>query len=52
MKKQNKPNIFKMELIDNTHLDSFNETTKLEKRFYGEREDGQIMTIEDFFYYC
>ena len=52
MKKQNKPNIFKMELIDNTHLDTYNETVKLEKRFYGEREDGQIMTIEDFFYYC
>ena len=51
-KMEKRPNIIRFEFIDNTHLDEFNETCKMEKQFYGEREDGQVITIEDFFYYC
>lgn len=47
-----KPNIFKIELIDNTNLDIYNESFKLEKKFYGKQQDGQILDIESFFYYC
>lgn len=40
------------ELIDNTHKDVYNESCKLQKVWYGEENDGQIMSIETFYYMC
>ena len=40
------------ELIDNTHKDAYNESCKLQKVWYGEENDGQIMSIETFYYMC
>lgn len=48
----NKPNKIIFILEDNTHLDQFNESCKLEKQWYGEQDDGQILTIEDYYYRC
>lgn len=48
----NKPNKIIFILEDNTRLDQFNESCKLEKQWYGERDDGQILTIEDYYYRC
>lgn len=47
-----KPNGMIFQLIDNTRLDQFNETCKLEKIWYGEQEDGQIMDIETYYNFC
>lgn len=47
-----KPNKIKFELIDNTRLNTFNETCKIEKAWYGEMEDGQILDIETYHTYC
>lgn len=47
-----KANKLIFELEDNTRLDQFNESCKLEKKWYGEEEDGQILTIEDYYYRC
>lgn len=46
------PNIMKFELIDNTRKDIYNETCIMEKRFYGETDDGQIMDIETYYIMC
>lgn len=48
----NKPNKIIFILEDNTRLDQFNESCKLEKQWYGEQDDGQILTIEDYYYRC
>lgn len=45
-------NIMKFELIDSTRLNSYNESCKMEKVWYGELEDGQIMDIETYYTYC
>ena len=45
-------NIIKFELIDNTRLDCYNETCKMEKVWYGEMADGQIMDIETYHTIC
>lgn len=39
-------------LEDNTRLNQYNESCKLEKSWYGEQDDGQIMSIDDFYYRC
>ena len=46
------PNYFRIELEDNTRFDQFNEGFKFERSWYGKQEDGQILSIEDFFYMC
>lgn len=48
----NKPNKIIFILEDNTRLDQFNESCKLEKQWYGKQDDGQILTIEDYYYRC
>lgn len=48
----NKPNKIIFILEDNTRLDQFNESCKLEKQWYGGQDDGQILTIEDYYYRC
>lgn len=48
----NKPNKIIFILEDNTRLDQFNESCKLEKQWYGEQDDRQILTIEDYYYRC
>ena len=48
----NKPNKIIFILEDNTHLDQFNESCKLAKQWYEEQDDGQILTIEDYYYRC
>ena len=48
---QNK-NIMKFELIDSTRMNQFNESCKMEKTWYGEMEDGQIMDMETYYYLC
>lgn len=48
---QNK-NIMKFELIDGTRMNQFNESCKMEKTWYGEMEDGQIMDMETYYYLC
>ena len=45
-------NIMRFELIDNTRLDYYNETCKMEKVWYGEMADGQIMDIETYYTIC
>ena len=45
-------NIMKFELIDNTRIDEFNETCTMEKVWYGETSDGQILDIERYYYLC
>ena len=45
-------NIMKFELIDNTRKNIYNESCKMEKSWYGEEADGQIMTIENYYLLC
>lgn len=45
-------NIMKFELIDNTRKNQFNETCKMERAWYGEESDGQIMSLETYYYMC
>lgn len=45
-------NIMKFELIDNTRKNQFNETCKMERAWYGEESDGQIMSLETYYYLC
>ena len=45
-------NIMRFELIDNTRLDYYNETCKMEKVWYGEMDDGQIMDIKTYYTMC
>lgn len=49
----NKPNKMIFQLIDNTRLDVFNETCKMEKQWYGaNKESDQILDIETYYYMC
>lgn len=45
-------NIMKFELIDNTRKTIYNESCKMEKSWYGEESDGQIMSIETYYGMC
>ena len=47
-----KANKMRFIVEDNTRQDMYNETCKLEKRWFGELEDGQIMDIEMYYYFC
>lgn len=49
---EKRKNIFKFELIDNTNLDEFNESCKVEKSWYGHKEHGEVLDIESYFYMC
>lgn len=40
------------QLIDNTNLNLYNESIKMEKIWYGNEEDGQVMSIETFYTMC
>ena len=40
------------ELVDNTRKDMYNESCKMQKAWYNEDEDGQIMSIENYYYMC
>ena len=45
-------NVMKFELIDGTHLNNYNESCKMEKTWYGEMNDGQVMDMETYYYLC
>lgn len=45
-------NYIKFTLEDNTHLDGYNESCEMTNYWYGEVDDGQVMTIEDYYYCC
>lgn len=45
-------NIMRFQLIDNTRLDIYNESTVLEKSWFGEERDGQIMSLETYYCLC
>lgn len=47
-----KKNIMKFELIDNTRMNSYNESCKMEKVWYGEMEDGQIIDMDTYYCLC
>lgn len=47
-----KRNIMKFELIDNTGNGIFNESCKMERSWYGQEDDGQVMSIETYYIYC
>ena len=40
------------ELVDNTRKDMYNESCKMQKGWYNEVEDGEIMSIENYYYMC
>ena len=46
------PNRLKIQLEDNTNLDRFNESFTFEKEWYGNEDDGQVISIENYFYLC
>lgn len=48
----NKPNKIKFELIDNTNINEYNETCKVEKIWYGEKNKDQVLDIETYYYFC
>lgn len=45
-------NILKFELIDNTRLDNYNESCLMQRAWFGETNDGQILDIETYYTYC
>lgn len=45
-------NVIKFELIDNTQKNQFNESCKIEKSWYGTENDGQLMSLETYYYIC
>ena len=47
-----KKNIMKFELIDNTRMNSYNESCKREKIWYGKMEDGQIIDMDTYYCFC
>lgn len=44
-------NKFIFELIDNTNINQYNESIKVEKTWFGKGED-QVLDIETYFYMC
>lgn len=47
-----KPNKVIFQLIDNTRINIYNESCKMEKEWYGEQNDGQILDMERYYYLC
>lgn len=45
-------NYMKFELVDNTRKNIYNESCKMEKSWYGEENDGQVITIETYYVMC
>ena len=46
------PNKMRFEFIDNTHKDAYNETTIIEKQWFGEIKEGQTLDLETYYYMC
>lgn len=46
------PNKIRIEFIDNTRKNQFNETTIMEKIWYGEKENEEVLDIETFYLIC
>ena len=44
-------NKFIFELIDNTNINQYNESIKVEKTWFG-KEGDQVLDIETYFYMC
>lgn len=44
-------NKFIFELIDNTNINQYNESIRVEKTWFGKEED-QVLDIETYFYMC
>lgn len=44
-------NKFIFELIDNTNINQYNESIRIEKTWFGKEED-QVLDIETYFYMC
>ena len=49
---EKQPNKIRFEFIDNTHKNRFNETTIMEKQWFGEINDGQVLDLETYYYIC
>lgn len=47
-----RPNKIKFELIDNTNIDNYNESCKMEKIWYGNMRTGQTLDLETYYYFC
>lgn len=48
-----KPNKLIFILEDNTNLDQYNQTCKLEKQWYGTDDDCcEVLSIEEYYYRC
>lgn len=50
--KEKRKNVFKIILEDNTNLDFYNTSCIMEKSWYGANESGDIISIEDYYYFC
>ena len=48
----NKPNKLIFNFKDNTNENQYNESTKMEKVWYGEQVDGQVLNMETYYYMC
>ena len=51
MKNIKKKNYIIFELVDYTNLDEFNQSCEMKKFWYA-REEDEIMSLEDYYYYC
>ena len=51
MEKNKNKNKFIFELIDNTNINQYNESIRVEKTWFGKEED-QVLDIETYFYMC
>lgn len=48
----NKPNKLIFSFKDNTNENQYNESTRMEKVWYGEQVDGQVLNMETYYYMC
>lgn len=48
----NKPNKIKFILEDNTKINEYNESCKMERQWYGEIGGGQVLNIETYYSMC
>lgn len=49
---KNKKNYIKFMLVDNTNINHYNQSCELMKTWYGTNDNLEVMTIEDYYYYC
>ena len=45
-------NYIKFTLVDETNLNEYNESCEMLKTWFGQRAEGQVLPIEDFYYFC